>query len=437
MAYTETTQTSWGSRLGGAFKGIVTGIVLVVVGTVLLYWNEGRTVKTGGAINEARSVAVRAEDISRADPALAGKVIYATGRADTQDVLTDPIFGVSAPAINISRRVEYYQWQEHSRQEKRKKLGGGEETVTTYTYTKEWVDGPTDSGSFKDPEYQGRNKVLAEYEDETLYAPNVTFGAYTLPNFLKHSIGGAVPLDLVLDEDRKKAIFEGLSVEPGPVGNAMLPAGNAVLPAKGSSDPASADAASGDAASSAVQPVQLVQPQDRYVHAQGNVLYLGENPGSPQIGDVRVTFSQTPPADVSIIAQVVGNTFEEFTASNGYTFSRLNMGTVGMERMFAGAESDNAMMAWILRVVGTIVVIVGLGTILHPLSVIADVIPILGSIVGAGTGLVAFLLGLAWSLLVIAVAWIRFRPVLAVSLLGGVVVLLGLLFVKGRKGRAA
>ena len=431
MAYTETTQTSWGSRLGGAFKGMVTGIVLVVVGTILLYWNEGRTVKTGGAINEARSVAVKVDDISRVDPALAGKVIYATGRADTRDVLTDPIFGASATAINISRRVEYYQWQEHSRQETRKKLGGGEETVTTYTYTMEWVGGPIDSGSFKDPEYQGRNKVLASYEDETLYAPNVTFGGYTLPDFLKRSIGGAVPLDLVLDEDRKKAIFEGLSVEPGPVGNAMLPAGNAVLPAKGSSDPASADAAVRDVASSAVQ------PQDRYVHAQGNVLYLGEKTGSPQIGDVRVTFTQTPPADVSIIAQVAGNTFEKFTASNGYTFSRLNMGTVGMEKMFAGAESDNATTAWILRVVGTIVVIVGLGAIFRPLSVIADVIPILGSIVGAGTGFVAFLLGLAWSLLVIAVAWIRFRPVLAASLLGGVVVLLGLLFVKGRKGKAA
>ncbi len=409
MAYTETTQTSWGSRLGSAFKGILTGIVLVVVGTILLYWNEGRTVKTGGAINEARSVAVKVDDISRADPALAGKVIYATGRADTQDVLEDPIFGAKATAINISRRVEYYQWQEHSRQETRKKLGGGEETVTTYTYTREWVDGPTDSGAFKDPDYQGRNKVLAEYKDETLYAPRVTFGAYTLQDFLKCSIGGAVPLDIVLDEERKKAIFEGLSVEAGPLGNATLRGGVS----------------------------SSVQPQDRYVHVQGNVLYLGEKPGSPQIGDVRVTFTQTPPADVSIIAQVAGNTFEEFTASNGYTFSRLEMGTVGMERMFAGAESDNATMAWILRVVGTIVVIVGLGTILHPLSVIADVIPILGSIVGAGTGFVAFLLGLAWSLLVIAVAWIRFRPVLAMSLLGGVVVLLGLLFVKGRKDKAA
>jgi len=422
MAYTETTQTSWGSRLGNAFKGIVTGIVLIVVGTILLYWNEGRTVKTGGAINEARMVTVKAGDISRVDPALAGKVIYATGRADTQDVITDPIFGVSAQAINISWSVEYYQWQEHSREEKRKKLGGGEETVTTYTYTREWVGGPIDSGAFRDPDYQGRNRVLARYEDETFYAPHVSFGAYTLPDFLKRSIGGRIPLEIKPDDEKKKAIFEGLATGYKPVES--IPVSAEML----SPDTASADTAAG---------VVRDRPQDRYVHAQGNVLYLGENPGSPQIGDVRVTFFQTPPADVSIIAQVVGNTFEEFTASNGYTFSRLNMGTVGMERMFAGAESDNATLAWILRVVGTIVVIVGLGTILHPLSVIADVIPILGSIVGAGTGLVAFLLGLAWSLLVIAVAWIRFRPILAAALLGGVAILVGMTYMKGRKGRAA
>ena len=412
MAYTETTYTSWGSRLGGAFKGIVTGIILVAAGTGLLYWNEGRTVKTGGAINEARLVAVEADDISRRDPALEGRVIYAAGRADTQDVLQDPIFGASATAINIARRVEYYQWTEQSRQEKRKKLGGGEETVTTYTYTQAWTSSPVDSGAFRDPQYNGRNTVLARFEDETLYAPNVTLGAYTLPNFLKHRIGGAVPLDIRPDDERKKNIFEGLNTGYVPPAN----------PA-----PASGDAVSG----------MQDRPQDRYVHAQGNVLYLGKNPGSPEIGDVRITFTQTPPADVSLIAQVAGGTFEEFTASNGYTFSRLETGRTSMEKMFAGAESDNAMMAWLLRLVGTFVVITGLGMVFRPLSVIADVVPILGTLVGAGTGFVAFLLGLAWSLAVIAVAWLRFRPVLAGGLVAGAIVLVGFLFMKGSKNRAA
>lgn len=421
MAYTETTYTSWGSRLGGAFKGILAGLVMIVLGTILLYWNEGRTVKTGGAINEARSVAVGAGDISKLDPALEGKVIYATGRADTQDVLEDPIFGAKATAINIARKVEYFQWIEHSKQEKRKKLGGGEETVTTYTYTREWVDSPVDSGNFRDPQYQMRNKVLAQYKDETLYAPRVTFGAYTLPNFLKHAIGGAVPLEIKPNDEKKKEIFEGLATglepEKAPV----------------AADTASLDMVSPDAVSG----VLGAGPQDRYVHAQGNVLYLGEKPGSPEVGDLRITFTQVPPADVSIIARVIGDTFGEFTASNGYTFSRLNMGTASMEKMFAGAESENTAMGWILRVVGTLVVIVGLGAVLRPLSVIADVIPIVGNIVGAGTGIVAFLLGAAWSLLVIAVAWVRFRPLLAGSLLAGALVLMGFLYMKGRKNRAA
>ncbi len=420
MAYTETTYRSWGSRMGGAFKGILTGLVMIALGTILLYWNEGRTVKTGGAINEARSVAVGAGDISKPDPALEGKVVYATGRADTQDVLEDPIFGAQAKAINIARKVEYYQWIEHSKQEKRKKLGGGEETVTTYTYTREWVDSPVDSNSFRDPQYQMRNKVLAQYKDETLYAPRVTFGAYKLPDFLKRAIGGAVPLDIQPDDEKKKELFEGLAT--------------GLEPEKA---PIAADAASLDTVSPDTAGVPGTGPRDRYVHAQGNVLYLGKNPGSPQIGDVRVTFTQVPPADVSIIAQITGDTFEEFTASNGYTFSRLNMGTASMEKMFAGAESENTAMGWILRVVGTLVVVAGLGAVLRPLSVIADVIPIVGTIVGAGTGIVAFLLGAAWSLLVIAVAWIRFRPLLAGSLLGAAVVLMGLLYMKGRKNRAA
>jgi hypothetical protein len=133
MAYQEVTHESWFSRLGKSFSGIVTGIILIIAATVLLYWNEGRTVKTGGAIGEAQMQTVQMGDISKVDPSFNGKVIYATGRADTKDMLQDPVFGVGKVAIKLDRDVEYYQWKENSRTEKRKKLCGGEETVTTYT----------------------------------------------------------------------------------------------------------------------------------------------------------------------------------------------------------------------------------------------------------------------------------------------------------------
>ncbi|MBQ7155245.1 MAG: TMEM43 family protein [Synergistaceae bacterium] len=389
MAYTEVETKGWLQRMSESFGGIIVGFVLIAAATWLLWWNEEDTFKTAGAIGEAELVTQDVQDISRADPALEGKVIHATGRADTQEVLKDSLFGVEAQAISLRRSAEFYQWQEHAQKETRKKLGGGEETVTTYTYSREWVSSPINSGNFRDPDYKNANTVLANVEDSTLWANTVTFGAYTLPDFLKHSIGGAVPLTV-----------ENANVQAaGLLGNSGYNTEN-------------------------------------MVHKSGSTVYLGMNPNNPEVGDVRVTFEQTPPAEVSLIAQVKGNTFEKFKASNGYTFSRLAMGDVGSSEMFSSARSDNKLFAWIFRIIGIICVIAGLRMIFKPLSVIADVIPILGTIVEGGAGIVAFLLGLAWSLVVIAVAWVRFRPLWAGGLIAAAVLLLGMSYMKGKKASA-
>ena len=61
-------------------------------------------------------------------------------------------------------------------------------------------------------------------------------------------------------------------------------------------------------------------------------------------------------------------------------------------------------------------------------------IPLLGRIVGAGAGLVGALLGAAWSCLIIALAWIRFRPMLGFGLLAAALVLTGAVFLlRGKK----
>ncbi|MBQ6970835.1 MAG: TMEM43 family protein [Synergistaceae bacterium] len=387
MAYTKTETKSWFSRLKDSVTGVLVGIVLIIAGTWLLWWNEGDTFKTAGAIGEAELVTQEVQDISRINPELEGKVIHAVGFADTKDVVRDSLFGVEANAINIERKAEFYQWQEHQQRETRKKLGGGEETVTTYTYSLEWVSEPVDSNRFEDPSYQGRNTVLADVKSGTFRAQNVTFGAYKLPDFLTQRIGGAVPMTLE-----------------------------------------NVDTASLSSAINSTDPSKLL-----LIHVQGSTVYIGKNPASPEVGDVRITFTKTPPADVSIVAQVIGDTFGPFTASNGYTFSRLEMGRVGSTKMFEDARSENNIMAWIFRAVGAIVVMLGLGLVMKPLSVVADVIPILGTIVGAGTGFVAFVIGLAWSLVVIAAAWLRFRPVVAGCLIAVAVGLLVLSYMRGRK----
>jgi hypothetical protein len=412
MAYQEIKTEGYGQRVGGSFKGMVAALVLLAAGTYLLWYNEGRSVATGDAIAEARMAAEELPDVGKLDPTHNGKMIHATGFADTKDVLTDPIFGVMTTAIRLDRKAEYYQWVENSSSKTQKKLGGGTETVTTYTYSQQWINKPVDSSAFHDPAYVGKNSVRTTVPNETFYAGDVTFGAYRLPSFIINSISGAVPLTVNLtSEDIENLNRQMIHQEVDPV-NAGLETvvDNVALSQTGLFD---------------------------YVHVQSNVIYLGRSPTAPRNGDVRVTFTEVKPANISILAQVIGDTFEPFRASNGNTFSRLAMGTVGAENMFGDAVSGNNTLTWILRAVGALVVFTALKMFMAPLSVLADVIPILGTIVGAGTGLVAFLIGLAWSLIVIAAAWLRFRPVIGGSLLGGAAVLLALLYVKGRKTKTA
>ncbi len=60
---------------------------------------------------------------------------------------------------------------------------------------------------------------------------------------------------------------------------------------------------------------------------------------------------------------------------------------------------------------------IGFALILRPLSVAADVVPILGNIVGAGAGLVAMVCTAALAPLVIALGWLWYRPLIGIGVL--------------------
>ena len=123
MAYQETTSVSWFDRLGSSFKGIGFGIALFIAGTVLLWWNEGDFVATGDALNEAHAITQELGDITKLDSSKNGQFVHATGPVETKDMLVDPVFGISVNAIRLERTVEFYQWVEKSKSEKKKKLG--------------------------------------------------------------------------------------------------------------------------------------------------------------------------------------------------------------------------------------------------------------------------------------------------------------------------
>ena len=450
MAYTETTQTSFFSRLGNSFSGIGMGIALFVAGTALLWWNEGDFVATRDALNETQAQTQIVGSADNLGPSFSGKVVHVTGYADTKQVLNDSEFGISQTAIALVRDVEYYQWTETSKQEKRQKLGGGEETVTVYNYHAKWVDEPVDSNRFRDPAARSGkvNYTYVQAKDRTVRATEVTFGPVRLPDFLISSISGAKPFDLQMSQEVKNGISQNIyrafpELRPmtmAPVSNTQSSFDQRVAQTAPQQGAPLAPAQTVENKSAVVQMVSnALNPAlgGEVVHVSGNTLYIGLTPGTPKVGDVRITYKAVYPSDISIIAKYNGTTFEKVYASNGKTVSRLNMGVVSSDQMFGKAHSSNSTWTWILRVVGTFLVIGGLKAIVAPLSVLASVIPLLGTIVGAGTGLVCSLLGFAWSLIIISIAWLRFRPVIGGAMIGVAVLLIAALYFKGRAKKAA
>jgi hypothetical protein len=420
MAYQEVTTTGYGTRVGNSFKAIGSGILLFIVGTCVLWWNEGRAVKTEKMLDEAGSAYIEMENPSKKDASLEGELICGTALATTEDSLSDQQFGIGAKAISLRRSVEYYQWVEHAEEKKEDKLGGKEVITTTYTYSKEWVSRPIESGQFKDPAYQNKNMVLTTVEDAEQYAENVSWGAYKLNESLIHSISSREGLDLAIAEDLLKQMdksaqtayerFYGVKKQP-----VEQPVETVVL-----SDSAKAVADSLKAVNDSINEAMAKAENKKdfeYIHQAGNVLYYGRVPGSPEVGDVRVTFEKVVPAKVTVMAVVDGDSFKPFKAKNGKRFQTLVMGKKSGDEIIEAEKEANNMWTWALRILGVLLVIGGLKGIFGFIETILKVVPFIAGIFGWGVGLVCTIVGVAWSLIVIAIAWLFYRPLLGITLL--------------------
>ena len=166
----------------------------------------------------------------------------------------------------------------------------------------------------------------------------------------------------------------------------------------------------------------------KYNPVTTNEFFEVTNVPEPKIGDIRVTFSVVrSPKEITVVAAQKGDSFMAYTTKGTKkSISHVMAGAVDAAGVFAAAERGNMMMAWILRLVGFLMMYIGVKMVLAPLQVLADVVPFIGSIVGFGTGLVAFVVAAPCALITIAIAWFFYRPVLSCILLaiaGGIVYL--------------
>lgn len=397
-SYTEVTSQSWFSRIGDSIKGILVGLVLFGAAFPMILWNENRAIDTAKGLEEGAGAVVSVA-ASPLDPQNEGKLVHINADAKTDAVLVDSDFGIKVTALQLVRKVEMYQWEESKESETEKKLGGGTETKTTYSYRKVWADHPLDSSGFKQSE-EHRNPGRFPYESQQQIADPVTLGDYVLPSFLVGRLDKLTAVNLA----EQSLTLPGQQVQPAVEG-----------PKKKNKK------------AKTIPETETIEPKAQTGYQVFGQEIYSASPNDPQIGDIRISFSMVSPGPVSLVARQVGKTFEPYQTHTDTTIEMIQSGTQSAANMFKQAEEANTMLTWILRGVAFFMMFLGLSMVLKPISVLGDVVPIIGSILGVGTGLIAGLLALALTLITVAIAWIAVRPMLsAVLVVGGIAALFGM-----------
>lgn len=356
------------STKAGGFLG---GFILIIIGILILWSNEGRTVKMQSAINEAtKSYTDVASD--KVDSKYEGKLIATTGKLDFSESnpVEDQKFGIRITGAKLERVVEVYQWVED--------CSTDEDNNKNCTYSKDWSSSLIDSSSFEKQGYN--NPTSFKYESENFYASLVKVGAFELPQRLLESLSYDKKLNNEKLTEQYKKEVDGFKIV------------------------------------------------DNYITNT-------KNAEDYQIGDVRISYQYAGDGEVSILGVQSGNTLTAFTGKKGKSIFQIKRGSYTGKEILTGMTKSNNLIKWLLRVLGTILVIGGISSLFAPIQMIADKVPVLRSLVSMSTSLIANVLGLSISLIVIAIAWFRFRPVLSIILIAVVVGLL--IFLKLKKDESS
>ena len=380
MSFTERSHNSWFARMRNAASGIIFGFILLGVSILGMFWNEGRAVDTYKALIEGAGLVVHVE-ANGIDDANNGRLVHVSGPVMMDEIPQDTLSGVEAAnAVGLVRQVEMYQWVEAKETRTEKKLGGGEETITTYSYNRQWAGQAVDSAQFR--QQAGHENPPMIFESASFVPAQGKVGAFGVNG---ESLAGLAQAQKINVPDENA--FQLASSIGG--GDVMIVAGD---------------------------------------------IYLGADPRKPQIGDMRVSYSRLDLSRASFVARQSGDQLAAFTTSNGSSIFLSAPGEVDASQMFADAQASNRFLTWVLRGFLLFAMFMGFSLIFNILAVIADVVPLLGSIIGFGTNLAAFLLTLLLGPIVIAVAWFSARPILAVIVAGlGVALVVGFVKMKRKK----
>jgi hypothetical protein len=291
-------------------------------------------------------------------PAEIGSFISVTGTLTTEEKLGDDRFLAPGNYVALERTSQMYAWEEDSETETRTNTGGSETRTTTYTYRKSWQENPENSSSFERPE--GHENPEKQVSSERFHVSLAKIGQYGL-DF--QTLRFPTPSDVPLSAEN-------------------------LLPDSGATQ-------------------------------SGQYLFLGEGTLSdPKVGDIRITYESLNPG---INATVFGE-----LAGNNTIASHLGPRNISIYRLFPGSRAEaiatlateHKILTWVLRGGGFLMMWIGMGMVFEPLSVLLDVLPILGNVSRGAIGFITFITALVLSIVTILVSIILHNPIMVFLAVG-------------------
>ena len=253
-----------------------------------------------------------------------------------------------------------------------------EDDTTTYTYKKEWKDEIVDSTEFNSIKGHENPAYMAYESDKFVTDEDLKVGEFTLISSFKD----------LLSTDKNVVPEEGI----------VLPEGYILF--------------------------------NKYITNSADM----EN---PQVGDIRISYQKADYKDVSVLGKQVGDTIAEYTTKKNTNIKKIVKGTTNGTGMINEIESANKFMKWIYRFLGIFLIVIGISSILGPITTLIGYIPFVGKVVNSMIGVISFLVGLAISLVVIAISWFAARPIVAIVslVIAAALIFVFVKYVKKNKGK--
>ncbi|ACB28362.1 TMEM43 family protein [Methylobacterium radiotolerans] len=343
------------SPFSNSFAALFVGSLIVIITCVLTFVFEGYSVRVEKALNEI-GARVRATPMNRYVPGLDGHLVYVAGATTSVGGVTDIALGVHAAGLKLKRHVEMYQWEE------REENSGSNRR---YEYRRVWSENAIASSRFHQQGYHD-NPPFPQTGSQSFGAGDARINAFPV----------------------------------GAMATSRLPATDDLRP-----DPSVAS--------------NLQRTLGRPIHIAGGAYFAGRNPSSPQIGDLRIAYRYVPAGAASFIGKQEPAGLEPFRTHTGQAMLLAETGTHSAADLVAHGQERNQSEIWLWRAASILALFIGFFTLFMPVNILASYIPLVGGIVQGATMLMALVAALTVGPAVSALAWLTYRPIMALSVIAG------------------